>query len=242
MNNKIIVGSLVYNEEHRFLEQYLSNIQQYANEIVLIDDGSTDNSVKLCKEVTKHVYKSERLFIENEVELRDALWCKCIELCNNGDFILIQDCDEFLHQDSIDYLPLEINKCVTLDGDGIAWKLYDMWNDHQYREDKYWTAHKRWWVHMVRYSSKIKYMWKNTKLHCGRIPINSYYNAYPTLLQVLHMGYSKENLRQEKYKLYMDIDAEGKNGNLSQYKSIIDTNPNLLDFHSNYNYIRGKMI
>jgi hypothetical protein len=56
------------------------------------------------------------------------------------------------------------------------------------------------------------------------------------------MGYSKENLRQEKYKLYMDIDAEGKNGSLSQYKSIIDTNPNLLDFHSNYNYIRGKMI
>ena len=59
--NKIVVGSIVYNEEHRFLEKYLSNIQKYANEIVLIDDGSTDNSLKMCKEVTKNVFKTNRL-------------------------------------------------------------------------------------------------------------------------------------------------------------------------------------
>ena len=94
---------------------------------------------------------------------------------------------------------------------------------------------------MVRYSSRIKYLWKNTKLHCGRIPLNSYYSAYPSQLQVLHMGYSREDLRQEKHDFYMSIDAEGKNGSLPQYKSIIDPNPNLLDFHSNY-IPRRKMV
>ena len=199
---KIIVGSIVYNEEHRFLEQYLLNIQKYADKIVLIDDGSTDNSFNICKKVTKNIFKTDRLFIKNEVEIRDALWCKCSELCDEGDFILIQDCDEFLHEDSISYLKQEIEKCLFFNGDAIAWKLYDMWSNTQYREDIYWTAHKRWWIHMVRYNNKTKYMWKNTPLHCGRIPINSYYSAYPSQLQVLHMGYSRKDLRKEKYNFY----------------------------------------
>lgn len=239
-HNKIILGSIVYNEEHRFLEKYLLNIQKYADEIVLVDDGSTDNSLQMCKEVTKNVYKSNRLFIENEVELRDALWSKCCDLCNDGDFILIQDCDEFLHEDSVKYFKEEVNQCLRLNGDAIAWKLYDMWNETQYREDKYWVAHKHWWVHMVRYSSKINYMWKNTRLHCGRIPLNCFYNAYPSSLQILHMGYSREDLRHEKYNFYMNVDTD-KNGNIEQYKSIIDENPHLIDFQTNYLYRRKKI-
>lgn len=236
MNNKIIVGSIVYNEEHRFLEKYLINIKKYADEIVLIDDGSTDNSLSLCKNVTKNIFKSDRLFIKNEVELRNILWCKCSELCNSGDFILIQDCDEFLHQDSIEHLKEETNKCIYFNGDAIAWKLYDMWNNSQYRDDLYWNAHNKWWIHMIRYHNNIKYVWKNTKLHCGRIPINSYYNAFPSKLQVLHMGYSREDLRREKYNFYMQVDKDGNNGILSQYKSIIDSNPRLLNFKSNYTF------
>ena len=158
--NKIVVGSIVYNEEHRFLEKYLSNIQKYANEIVLIDDGSTDNSLKMCKEVTKNIFKTNRLFIENEVELRDALWCKCSELCNNGDFILIQDCDELYTESSLQHFHQVINAADKIQADAISFYLYDMWNNKQYREEPpYWTASQRYWVKCIRYKKKYRVLY-----------------------------------------------------------------------------------
>ena len=83
-------------------------------------------------------------------------------------------------------------------------------------------------------------MWNNTKLHCGRIPVNCYYHALPTKLQVLHMGYSREDLRQEKYSFYMSVDKDGKDGSLPQYQSIIDLNPNLINFESNYALVQRR--
>ena len=37
--NNLIIASLVYNEEHRFLEKYLNSISKLTNKIVIIDDG-----------------------------------------------------------------------------------------------------------------------------------------------------------------------------------------------------------
>lgn len=49
-----------------------------------------------------------------------------------------------------------------------------------------------------------------------------------TNLRLKHYGWSREEDRIEKYNRYMELDPNGEFGNLEQYKSILDENPNLI--------------
>ena len=111
------------------------------------------------------------------------------------------------------------------DIDGISFKLFDMWNEKQYRDDEFWNAHKRQWVFMVRYKEGYKYEWSNKKLHCGRFPLNACSKVVQSNYDVLHMGWAREVDRIEKYNRYMVADGSGTDGSLQQYISILDKNP-----------------
>lgn len=230
---KIVVGAIVYNEKNKFLDKFLNTIKLYSNDIVIIDDGSTDGSYELCSKFTNNISCTKNLFKQNESLLRKKLWDNCASLCSNGDFIIIQDCDEIMSDKSIENFSKEFKICTDLGADAIAWKLYDMWDEDYYRYDKFWTAHRRWWVHAIQYNTDIIYKWNNKNIHCGRIPNNCYYNAYPSILNIKHMGYSTLKLRESKYNLYMELDPKGEMGILEQYKSILDKAPNIIKFEDN---------
>ena len=74
--NNLILGCLVYNEEKRFLEKYLNRMSQLTNKIVIVDDGSTDNSINICAKYTSEIYQTDRLMTKNESVLRKTLWEK----------------------------------------------------------------------------------------------------------------------------------------------------------------------
>lgn len=233
--NNLIIGTLVYNEEHKFLKEYLDKISQLTNNIVIIDDGSTDNSLSICSKYTSNINISDRLMTKDESLLRYNLWNECIKLANNGDYILIQDCDELYPDSSIKKFEETLKKADKLQADSIAFNLYDMWNKKEYREDSpYWTASKHLWVRCIRYRSNYNYYWSNKKLHCGSLPINSYYNAYASKLQIQHMAYSTVELRKKKVEFYNNLDPEGQWGIKEQYNSILDENPTLITFKDNF--------
>ena len=233
--SNLIVGSLVYNEEHKFLEQYLNSISKIANKLVLIDDGSTDNSLAICKKYTDNIFQTKNLFKTNESQLRQLLWNKCIQQCKEDDFILIQDCDELYTESSLQSFQQAIQVADKLQADGIGFNLYDMWNESQYREEPpYWTASQHFWVRCIRYKKNYTYYWNGNKLHCGSLPVNGYYNAIPTKLQIKHMAYSTLELRQKKVEFYNNLDPQAKYGIKAQYDSILDENPILKDFKDNF--------
>lgn len=233
--SRLIVGSLVYNEEHKFLQKYLDKVSRIADELVLIDDGSTDNSLNICKQYTNNVFTTNHLFEQNESQLRQLLWRECCNLCKDGDFIFILDCDELLTEPSVKYFHDAIRAANDFQADGIALILYDMWNETQYREEPpYWTASQHYWVRCVRYKKNYNYYWNNNKLHCGSLPINTYYTAIPTKLQIQHMAYSTPELRQKKVEFYNKLDPQAQFGIKEQYDSILSENPILKEFKNEF--------
>lgn len=233
--NNLILGCLVYNEEKRFLNQYLEKMSQLTNKIVIIDDGSTDNSIQICSKYTSEIYQTNRLMTKDESLLRRTLWDKCSLLCNNDDYILIQDCDEFYTENSLENFERALKTGEKLGADSLAIKKYDMWNKTQYREDPpYWQVHFQFLIWCVKYRKNYNYYWNNMKLHCGSLPINSYFSAFPSKLQVQHLAYSTPELRQQKVDFYKNLDPNAKWGIKEQYDSILSENPTLIDFKDNY--------
>lgn len=233
--NNLVIGFLVYNEEHKFLKEFLEKINQLTDKIIAVDDGSTDNSIEICSKYTSEIYQTNRLMTKDESILRSTLWNKCTQMCNDGDYILIIDCDELLTQNSINNFEKTIKIGESLGGDALAWRKYDMWSQTQYREDPpLWQAHFNPVVWCVKYKKNYDYYWNPAKLHCGSLPINAFYYAFPSNLQVQHMAYSTLELRQEKAKFYNTLDKDAKWGIKAQYDSILSENPTLINFKDNF--------
>ena len=199
------------------------------DKLVVVDDFSTDGTDSICLEATKHVFRwAKYTFEENESYLREFLFKECAKLCNENDWIVILDADEILLNPNLLRNTLE-NLETSVKNLGL--RLYDMWNDTQYREDQYWNAHKRYWNMCYRYTKTINYTWNRSKLHCGRLP-NEIYNfnhAICNYVYIKHMGWSTEKDRKNKYYRYIRLDPKGEYGILEQYESILDKNPNLID-------------
>jgi glycosyltransferase involved in cell wall biosynthesis len=229
---EIIVGAIIKNEANRYLTRFMESITKFADKIIIIDDGSTDNSMEICKIYTPYVYKSEELFIKDESILRKMLWDYCISYVKDdfNTWIAILDADEIIDVDYIDKIRIYIECANKTLSDSIGYKFYDMWNETQYRDDNLWRAHRDFLVHFIKYNPYRNYKWNNKKLHCGRLPVNAFCNIFPTNIKVKHLGYVKEEDRKKKYKSYMKLDPEGKYGIMKQYKSILDKNINLVDF------------
>ena len=106
-----------------------------------------------------------------------------------------------------------------------------MWNEYEYRDDEHWKSHNSYKTFFIRYQPNFKYKFKHTNQHCGRLPKNlSCLQNANVDVRIKHYGWAKESDRKAKYARYMKLDKDGKSGDLDQYKSILDENPNLKRF------------
>lgn len=101
MEDLISVIINVYNGE-RFIKKCLDSIinQTYKNiEILIINDGSTDNTLSICKS-----YKDERIRIINQENMGLSI-ARNVGIENaRGEYLYFIDCDDFVENDVIEYL------------------------------------------------------------------------------------------------------------------------------------------
>lgn len=230
---KIIAGMLVKNEAGRWLRQVCSILEELSDELIILDDGSTDGTVDICKEYAKpgNIWvNSESLWETNEVFRRKELFNLCMEKSKNeNDWILIIDADEIIceHKQVRDAMLSNWNKFLICDT--FTFRLFDMWSNSHYRNDDLWHAHTHYWPMAYRAKNK-KYIWNEQGLHCGRFPVNIGSIIVNTDFKIKHMGWSTPEDRQKKYDRYMRIDPNGKYGIMEQYLSILDENQKLVKF------------
>ena len=107
MNELISVIINVYNAE-KYIKKCLESIinQTYKNiEILIINDGSTDNTLNICKS-----YNDERIRIINQENLGLSL-SRNVGIDNaKGDYLYFVDADDFVQNDVIEYLYQLIKK------------------------------------------------------------------------------------------------------------------------------------
>ena len=88
---------MIVRNEQQYLAQCLRSVEGLVSEIIVVDTGSTDNSILIAKEFNAQVYKFKW---ENDFSKPRNFGIKKAK----GDWILVLDADECLHKDSFEDL------------------------------------------------------------------------------------------------------------------------------------------
>ena len=91
--------SMIVKNEEKHLRECLESVRDIVDEIVLVDTGSTDNTVKIAKEFEAKIFHFD--WINNFAAARNFSLSNC-----KGDWILYLDADERLSEKSIKDLKL----------------------------------------------------------------------------------------------------------------------------------------
>lgn len=143
MEENILVSVIVpiYNTE-QYVEHTIQDIcnQTYTNiEIILVDDGSTDNSGQICEDYKKQDYRIKVIHTIN----RGLSAARNIGICNSmGKYIYFLDSDDRIHQRTIQILLDEAihNKCEIVQTSGIDFNDDSIVDDLNQRDIEEYTV------------------------------------------------------------------------------------------------------
>ena len=112
------------------LEKCLQCIKGIADEIVVVDTGSTDDTVKMVRDYTSSVYEFD--WIDDFAAAKNFAISKAV-----NDYVLIIDSDEYLKTGRID----ELKESIELHPDSVGrFKRLDQFdNDDGFMESITWT-------------------------------------------------------------------------------------------------------
>lgn len=174
------------------LSNCLKSVADFADEIVVLDLGSTDNTKEVCQKYGVKIFKHK--FVPFVELARNYSISKA-----NGDWILILDPDETLSLDLKEKLK-EIVKDSSLDAVNIPRKNI-FFNK--------WIAHTNWWPDRhIRFFKKGKVLWSD-KIHVyPKVSGNILNLEAKESLAITHFGYESITQFIDRQNRYSTQEAE----------------------------------
>lgn len=198
-----IVGALVARNEaapDRYLSVSIHNALSLCDRVLVLDDGSTDDTARLATELGAEVVKrdSQGWWGGAESAARQQLW----ELASQrGDWIYVFDADHELLGVSRE----ELHKLCTADSvDAWACPLWDCWDSPDtHRVDGYWQAWRspRAWLFRA-----LPGQWPPRGIHSGHAPNRAWrIGLAPPGMGIRHYSYVKKAHRAKKLAQYLAL-------------------------------------
>lgn len=219
---KIVAMYKIKNEE-RWIKHSLESVSEICNEIVIFDNGSTDDTVKICKSFSKVVEihkrepgKSLELTPGKNILLQMAI-------ARNPDYILQMDGDEVLqpYAKNILFKELEIHSNASM----FQFQYIHLWEKpNQYRYDgiyeQFWNSKL---IKMSDQPKNLRYLGTEFPhdFHSPNLPLNAkgWHAPIKSQVKVLHYNIYDEEIRRGKYEYYTARDPNNKTH--GEYKHLL---------------------
>lgn len=214
MNKPKIVAMYRMKNEERWIKKSLEQTSKICDEIVVLDDGSTDKTLEICKKCEQVVDMHHQKNIPFD-ETRDKNILLNMALQRKPDFIFTLDGDEIVQPNAKDILFEEIT-ILYPSAPMFEFQFLNIWDKpNQYRYDG--ISSNTWAKRLIRISKQPKNLCfektnypKNS--HCPSIPQNSVgtEESIRSRMKIFHYGKYDEKLRQQKYNFLQTLDPNNK--------------------------------
>lgn len=222
--------ALVKDEMARFLPSALRAWAEFSDDIIVLDDGSTDGSREAAEAFGAQVFRRDtpEAAWGREASARRALFDLGWAHARIDDYLIVLDAD---------MTPARSPRVLMeTEADAIAFNLYDIWKIEDerlfYRADGAWKAHllPRIWMWKKTRQPLDSFMWTTRGVHCGHLPNNIEFGslAYaPPDHGLLHYAYSTPDLRADKYAAYASVASDLTDFEIAHARSIMDARATL---------------
>lgn len=184
----------------------LSHLSLFCDDIVVLDDGSTDATPDLCRacpQVTRFLRWEKNFFHEG----MDRNVVLAMAKDTEPDWILIMDIDEVFEAQAPELIPQ-----LMAQEEYAVWgfRMLHFWRDKQhFRIDGKWGDETRTHIHPRLFRNQAGLYFPPQKIHGAHIFGVEGHAAVAEQLYLKHYGYSFWDKTLEKYHLYRREDPEG---------------------------------
>lgn len=214
---RLVTAVLARNEAapDRYLKRVLERCAEFSDAILVLDDGSTDDTAQVARDCGAVVEtRSGDGFWRpggGETSARRELWERAAALAGDG-WVLVCDADMLLVGDP---RPLTL----SWDAASWAWPLCDLWNSEDaFRVDGAWKfgpLTPRPWLFRPRFAEFAQTpfdfapLWPESCIHSGHAPAN-WHEHHPTFVAPpdmywKHLSYVKPEHRARKRAQYAAV-------------------------------------